>query len=187
MKPVFRVLTLLLTIIMSLTGIEGETRTIAYRSREIAQRSATANKKQLITLVVPSSAIVRFKQGGSYTGELTAFNSQNLRIAANGSSEIVSLSQISQVEFPGDLWIFTPEETRKRVPIRGITIPLEAVPVMGFNLEDPPYTATLNLETVLSHEEFERLSGQTNRIYVVKEILFESTKTMTIKIVRARR
>lgn len=88
--------------------------------------------------------------------------------------------------FQGDVWIVTPEGTRKRVPIRGITIPLAAIPVTAFKLENPPQTAMLNLET-LNKEEFERLSSQTDRIHVVKKILFESPQTMTIRIVGARR
>ena len=187
MKAAKGSLTLALTIAISLAGMGGDALTTAYRSREIAQRSGTVNQERLLTVAVPSSAIVRLKQGGSYTGGLTAFNSRNLVIAANGSSETVPLSQIKQVEFQGDVWIVTPEGTRKRVPIRGITIPLEAVPVTAFNLGNPPHTAMLNLETVLNQEEFERLSGQTDRIHVVKKILFESPETMTIRIVGARR
>ncbi len=187
MKGAFQGLTLALAIIISLTGIREEARTTTYKSWEIAQSSGTANKEQLLEVAVPSSAIVRLKQEGSYTGELIAFNSTNLMIAANGFSETVLLSQIKQVEFQGDVWIDTPAGTRKRVPIRGITIPLKAVPVTAFNLGNPPHTAMLNLETVLSQEEFERLSSQTNRIHVVKKILFESSETMTIRIVGARR
>ena len=154
----------------------------------MSQNLEIAKNEQLLEVAVPSSAIVRLKQGGSYKGELIAFNTKNLEIAANGFSETVTLSQIKQVEFQEDVWIVTPNGTRKRVPIRGgITIPLEAVPVSALNLGNPPSTAILNLETVLSREEFERLSNQTDRIHVVKKILFESSEKMTIRIVGARR
>ncbi len=66
---------------------------------------------------MPSSAIVWLKQGGSYTGELIAFNSRNLTVAANSFSETVTLSQIKEVEFQGDVWIATPNGTRQGVPI----------------------------------------------------------------------
>ena len=187
MKRAFQGLTFTLAIILSLTVIREEAKTSTYKLWEITQSSPTANKEQLLEVVVPSSAIVRLKQKGSYTGELIAFNSKNLVITANGFSETVPLSKIEQVEFQGDVWIVTQAGTRKRVPIRGISIPLEAVPVTAFNLVNPPHTAMLNLETVLSQEEFDRLSSQTKRIHVVKKILFESSETMTIKIVGARR
>ena len=146
-----------------------------------------ANNEQLLEVAVPTSAIVRLKQGGSFTGELIAFNSRDLVITANGFSETVTLSEIQQVEFQGDVWIATTNGTRKRVPIRGLTIPLEAVPVSALNLGNPPSKAVLNLETVLSREEFEKLSGQPDRIHVLKKILFESSEKMTIRIVGARK
>ncbi len=187
MKVVFRLFTLVLTIVMSLSGIGGDARTTAYRSWEIAQRSQTSKKEQLLEVAVPTSAIVRLTPKKSYTGELIDFNSRNLEITANGFSEKVALSEVKQIEFKGDVWIVTPNGTRKRVPIRGITIPLEGVPVKAFKLENPPHKAMLDLATVLNEEEFERLSGQTNRVHVVKKILFESSETMTIRIVAARR
>ena len=187
MKKALWKLTFALAIIISVTGIKGEARTNVENSSKISQSSEIANNEQLLEVAVPSSAIVRLKQGGSYTGELTAFNSRDLVISANGFSETVTLSQIKQVEFQGDVWITTTNGTRKRVPIRGLTIPLEAVPVSALNLGNPPSTAVLNLETVLSREEFEKLSGQTDRIHVLKKILFESSEKMTIRIVGARR
>ena len=187
MKVVFWVFTLASIITMSSTRIGADARTAPYRLWQIAQRSGTANKEQLLEVAVPSSAIVRLKQGGSYTGELIAFNSGNLQLAANGSSETVPLSQIKQVEFQDDVWIVTPAGTRKPVPIRGITIPIEAVPITAFNLENPPHTALLKLETVLSQSEFERLSSKADRIHVLKKIQFESSEKMTIMIVGARR
>lgn len=189
MKVVFRVLNLALTIAISLSlaGIDAEARKITDEAGEIEQPSETTNKEQLLEVAVPPSAIIRLKQEGSYTGELIAFNSTNLVITANGFSETVPLSQIKQVEFQGEIWIDSPTGSRKRLPIRGLSIPFEAVPVTAFNLGNPPNTAILDLETVLSEPEFERISSQTKRIHVVKKILFESSETMTIKIVGAKR
>ncbi len=186
MQGVYRVCNLAIIFAVLIPGIGADASLTADKSWKIAQSSPSINEEQLLEVVVPSSTIVRLKQGGSYTGMLTAFNSQNLAIAANGFSETVPLSQIQELEFQGDVWIPTPEGNRKRVPIRGITIPLEEIPVNAFNLGNPPQTAVLNLETVLSQEEFERLSGQTEKIHVVKKILFESAETMTIRLVGAR-
>ena len=192
MKVVFRLFTLALIITTYLSGIGGNARISAYRSWEIAQTSENTNKEQLFEVVVPTSAIIRLTQGKSYTGELRAFNAQNLEITANNFSQIFSLSQIKQVEFQGDVWIVTPNGTKKRLPIRGITIPLEKVPVTAFKLENPPHKAMLDLGTVLNEEEFDRLSSKTNKIHVVKKILFDSQEnklpeTMTIRIVPAKR
>ncbi len=194
MNVVFRLFTLALIITTSLSGIGGNARISAYRSWEIAQTSENINKEQLLEVFVPTSAIVRLTKGGSYTGELRAFNAQNLEITANNFSQIFSLSQIKQVEFQGDVWIVTPNGTKKRLrlPIRGITIPLEKVPVTAFKLENPPHKAILDLGTVLNEEEFDRLSSKTNKIHVVKKILFDSQEnklpeTMTIRIVPAKR
>ncbi len=187
MKVVLRLFTLALTITICLSCMDRDTRTIPYSSSEMTPKSKNTNKEPLLELAVPNSAIVRLKQGNSYTGKLTAFNVENLEIVANSFSETVTFSQIKQVEFQGDIWIVISNETRKRVPIRGLSIPLEAVPVNAFKLENPPHKAVLDLGTVLNEEEFERLSSQTNKIYVVKKILFDSSETMTIRIVAVRR
>lgn len=177
-------LAIIVAVLISGLGANGSL--TADKSWKIAQGSPSINQEQSLEVVLPTSTIVRLKQGGSYTGMLAAFNSQSLEIAANGFSETIPLSQIQEVEFQGDVWISTPEGNRKRVPIRGITIPLEEVPVNAFNLGNSPQTAILNLEKVLSQEQFERLSSQTEKIHVVKKILFESAETMTIRLVGAR-
>jgi hypothetical protein len=187
MKVVFQSLTLALAFAISVTGVEGNSRTIPYSFGGMAQGLEAQKKEQVLEIAVPSLAIVSLKPGSSYTGALTAFNSRNLTIAAGGYSKTFSLSQIKQVEFQGDVWIVTPDGTRKRLPIRGIPIPLEVVPVTAFQLENPPHRAKVNLETVLSREEFERLSSPTDRIHVVKKILFVSPEKMTISIVAAKR
>lgn len=50
----------------------------------------------------------------------------------------------------------------------------------------------VDLATVLNEEEFDRLSSKTNKIHIVKKILFDSQEnklpeTMTIRIVAAKR
>ncbi|MEM9276438.1 MAG: hypothetical protein AAGA80_26335 [Cyanobacteria bacterium P01_F01_bin.143] len=187
MNQAFWRLTVAFAIIISLAGIKGEARTNGNNSWQISQSTEIANNEQLLNVLVPPSAIIRFKQGGSSTGELIAFNSQDLVISASGSSATVALSEITEVEFQGDIWISTPNGTRKRVPIRGTSIPLEAVPVSALNLDNSPSTAEINLENVLSKEEFDKLTGQTNRIHVIKKILFESSEKITIRIVGARK
>lgn len=186
MQGVYRFCNLAIIFVVLIPGLGADESLTADKSGKIAQSSPSINQEQLLEVVVPSSTIVRLKQGGSYTGMLTAFNSQNLVITANGFSETVPLSQIQELEFQGDVWIPIPEGNRRRVPIRGITIPLEAVPVNAFNLGNPHQRATVNLEKVLSQEEFERLSGLTEKIYVVNKILFESADIMTIRLVGAR-
>ena len=187
MKVAFWKLTFAFVIILSVIGIKGEARTNVENSGKISQSSLIANNQQLLEVAVPSSAVVRLPQGGSSTGELTAFNPKDLVISASGFSETVALSEIKEIEFQGDVWITTTSGTRKRVPIRGLTIPLEAVPVSALNLDTPPSKAVLNLETVLSKEEFEKLTGQTKRIHVIKKILFDSSDKMTIDVVGARK
>ena len=187
MNQAFWKLTFAVAIIIALAGIKGEARTNVNNSWQISQSSEIVNNEQLLNVLVPPSAIVRVKQGGSSTGELIAFNSKDLVISANGSSATVALSEITEIEFQGDIWIATENGTRKRVPIRGTSIPLDAVPVSALNLSDPPSTAEINLENVLSTEEFEKLTGQAKRIHVIKKILFESSEKMTIRIVGARK
>lgn len=177
MKVVFRFFILALTITMSLAGIGADARTDPYKLWQIGQRLEFKRQERLLEVAIRESAIIRFKRGGSYTGKLTAFNSQNLTIDSEGSSETIPLSQIEEVEFQGSIWF---EGKKTRPPIRGIKI-LPDLPVTALNLANPPIVASLSLKT-MSSEGFERFSSNANCPCTISKIILQSTEKMTVKL-----
>ena len=186
MKGISLVFALVCVTIIFLAGLGENVTATTTGQLELVQNSGISNQK-ILEVVLPVSAIVRLTSGGSYTGELTAFNSTNLTLSASGFSQIVPLAQIRQVDFQGDVWIPNEAGTRRRGRIRGLTQTLVGVPLTALELGDPSNIGTLNLETVLSQEEYERLSSNPERIHVIKELLFETPGETTVKVVAVRR
>ena len=183
MKKTFWKLTFAVAIIIPLTAIGVKVRTAPYKQWQIAQSLQFKKQERLLEVAIRESAIVRFKQGGSYSGKLTAFNSQNLTIDIEGTSETIPLSQIEEVEFQGAVWI-RGEPTRP--PIRGIKI-LPDLPLTALELANPPIKASLSLKT-MSSEGFERFSRNENCPCMISKIILQdtdtlqSTKKMTVKL-----
>ena len=177
MKGVFRFFILALTITMSLAGIGVEARTAPYKLWQIAQRLEFDRQQRLLEVAIRESAIIRFKRGGSYTGKLTAFNSQNLTIELAGNSETIPLSQVEEIKFQGAIW-FKGERTYP--PIRGIKI-LPDLPVTALNIANPPIVASLSLKT-MSSEGFARFSSNANCPCTISKIILEGREKMTVKL-----
>ncbi len=186
MKGISRVFALACVTIIFLAG-SGETVTVTPPGQvRLAQNSGSSNQR-VLEVALPESVIVRLTAGGSYTGELTAFNSTHLTVSASGFSQTVSLGQIRQVDFQGNVWIPNPDGQRRSRRIRGIALTLEGVPVNALEIENSSNLALLNLEEVLSDEEFAQLSSNPDRIHAVKQLRFESSEIMAVRIVAVRR
>ncbi len=177
MKGVFRFLTLAMTVTMPLVGIGAKAGTALYKISQIAQSLEFNRQERLLEVAIRESAIIRFKRGGSYTGKLTAFNSQNLTIELAGTSETIPLSKIEEIKFQGAI-VFEGERTYP--PIRGIKI-LSDLPIVAFNLIEPPITASLSLKT-MSSEGFARFSNNANCPCTISTIILHSTEKMTVKL-----
>ncbi|MGK7914976.1 MAG: hypothetical protein AB4038_05435 [Prochloraceae cyanobacterium] len=183
MKQAFWKLTFAFAIIIPLSMIGKQVRTAPYEQWQIAQNLQFKRQERLLEVAIRESAIVRFKEGGSYSGKLTAFNPQNLTIEIEGTSETISLSQIEEVEFQGSIYI---RGKPTRPPIRGIKI-LSDLPVTALELADPPIMASLSLKT-MSSEGFERFSKNENCPCMISKIRLldtdslQSTAKMTVKL-----
>ena len=177
MKALLRNLTLALIIAIPLAGTGLEATTTPYKPWHIAQRLQFDREQRLLEVAIRESAIIRLKQGGSYTGKLTAFNSQELTIELEGTSKTIPFSQIDKVNFQGSVIL---EGKKIRPPIRGIKI-LPDLPVTALELANPPIMASLSLKT-MSSEGFERLSGNANCPCTISELLLESPEKMTVKL-----
>ncbi len=156
----------------------------------ILAQSIDNNKQnqQLLTVAIPKSATIFPKKGESSTGQLTAFDAKNLSLTVQDYSQSFPIKDIKQMDFSkDDVWIVTPEGTSRRLPIRGIPIPIDNIPIISFRLNDELIEGTINLEQVLTPEQFEKLTKDPKKIRVVKTIIFQDSETLTIKLIATKR
>lgn len=155
----------------------------------ILAQSIDNNKQnqQILTVAIPKSATIFLKEGKSYTGQLNAFDAKNLSLTAENYSQSFPIKDIKQIDFSkDDVWIVTPEGTSRRLPIRGIPIPIENIPITSFRLNNELIQGTINLEQILTPEQFEKLTKDPKKIRVVKTIIFQDSETLTIKLISAK-
>ncbi|GAB4377391.1 MAG: hypothetical protein Kow00121_26700 [Elainellaceae cyanobacterium] len=184
MHDIYRVFVLICVTIIVLVGFSKDVTAKHGKPLELAQLaqiSESANQR-VLEVALPESATVRLTAGGSYTGELTAFNSTHLTLSANSYSETVPLAQVQQVEFQGDVWIRNADGVIRLGPVRGYPVTFNRVPVAALELADSSSIGRLNLNNVLNDEEFARLSRDTDRIHAVTKILFESSDVMEVTV-----
>jgi hypothetical protein len=187
MKAFFRRVTLVLAICISGGWIVTATLVTPDSTINSSQNREETSESKYLEVVVPDLATVFVEGKGSHTGQLTEFNSEKLTISAYGDSATFSTSDINRIEFKGTVWIPNPDGTMRELRrIRGVPIPIEEVPIAAFQLAESLHEATLNLETVLSEEEFAKLSREDDQIHSVKEIEFESPDTLTIFIAKTK-
>ncbi len=164
------------------------TQFISLDTNNKTELSQVKQNQQSLRVAVPKSATLFLKQGTSYTGQLTNFNINNLSLTAQDYSERFSIKDIKQINFSkDDIWLITPEGTTRRLPIRGIPIPIENIPTTSFRLNDELIQGTINLAQVLTPEQFEKLTKDPKKIRVVKTIIFQDSQTLTIKLISAKR
>jgi len=124
-------------------------------------------------VALPPTATVRLKQGGSLSGRLVGFSGSQLILSAASQSEAVPLGQVSMVEFAQlqDLWVNLPNGGRQQVrPIRGMSLPIPGVPRSAVKVNGATDTAIVDLTTVLSEEQFAKLTRHPSVVFVLKQI-----------------
>lgn len=150
------------------------------------QKIAIKQTQQILTVSVPELGTVYLKNKKSYSGKLTAFNTQSLTLSEDGFSQSFLLKDIEKVDFSLEtVWIETEEEIRRRLPIRGVAIPIDKIPLTGLKLENSLITATVNLSHLTS-TQFDKLTKDPDKVKVINTIIFEGDKTLTIKIVNSK-
>ncbi|MGB5769338.1 MAG: hypothetical protein WBM32_05625 [Crocosphaera sp.] len=164
------------------------TQFIALDTNNKIELSQVKQNQQSLRVAIPKSATIFLKQGTSYTGQLTTFDVNDLSLTAQDYSQRFSIKDIKQINFSkDDIWIITPEGTRRRLPIRGIPIPIDNIPLTSFRLNDELIEGTINLDQVLTPEQFEKLTKDPKKIRVVKTIIFQDSQTLTIKLISTKR
>lgn len=141
-------------------------------------QGSVRSQETALEVAVPDKATVVLKRGNPLTGGLTAFNQASLRLSAGGYSETVPLNQIKSIEFQGDVWI---EGEPLPSRIRGYVKTWPGVPVTAFRLQNPPQSAKVNLNRVLTPEELRKLLNIKDKVHVLYKISFNSPQKMTLE------
>ena len=170
-----------------ISGLSRNVSAVQTSAFHLTQDSSVLASQRLLDVAFPESATVNLACGGSYSGLLTYFSALAVTLSASGMSQIVPLAEISHISFYGNVWIPSPEGTRRRGRIRGLAQTIAGVPQSALVIESPYDVGTIDLFSALSNEEYERLSSNPNQIHAVKEIIFENSDEITIKVVSVRR
>jgi hypothetical protein len=132
-----------------------------------------------LMVTVPEQATIVRKQGKpTLTGQLTGFNSDNLRISALGYSKSVPLAEAKEINFNGDIWV---EGRRLPARIRGYVKSWTGVSISALKLLNPIQFANIDLNGVEAPEELQRLLKDRDKERVLSKLRFDSPRTMTVE------
>lgn len=149
---------------------------------EVPSTDLETAEPQLITVTLPEPVTVELLDGVSHTGELSAFGLHHLTIEASGVAQILSIDEVAKVVFSEDVWIENPDGTRQQTRIRGLTQTLENISPAALVIQPSNQTGILNLTDVLSSKEYSKLTGNFDRVYVLKALLFDGSGKMEAKV-----
>jgi hypothetical protein len=83
------------------------------------------------------------------------------------------MAKVSTIDFQqtNDLWVTLPNGVRQQLrPIRGLSLPLDALPGSALRVDAASATAIVNLEPVLTTEQFAKLTKNPDVVYVLKRL-----------------
>jgi len=169
-------------VMVLLTGAGINNLVEAVTQSDLARRGGSTQSGRILQVALPESATVRLTQGGSYSGNLTGFSSDNLTLSAGRQSITLAHSQIRQVEFSGTVWIPTPGGDVQLYRIRGLSQALENVPANALIWDGSSSLANLNLQGVLTQGEFSRLTRDSDLVYALIRVNFEPSNSNTMDV-----
>ena len=136
-------------------------------------RPAAAASRSAWPVALPATATVRLKQGGSLSGQLVALTPSALTLAVGPQRQTVAMAKVSTIDFQqtNDLWVTLPNGGRQQVrPIRGLSLPLDALPGFALRVDAASATAVVDLTSVLTAEQFAKLTNNLEVVYVLKRL-----------------
>lgn len=136
-------------------------------------RPAAAGSRSAWPVALPATAIVRLKQGGSLSGQLVALTPTAVTLAVGPQRQTVAMAKVSTIDFQqsNDLWVTLPNGIRQRVrPIRGLSLPLDALPSSALRVDAVSAVAIVDLTPVLSAEQFAKLTHNPDVVHVLQRL-----------------
>ena len=142
------------------------------QARAHAQPAATASRSAW-PVVLPATATVRLKQGGSLSGRLVKLTASAVTLAVGQQSQAVALTKVSTIEFaqPNNLWVTLRNGHRQQArPIRGLSLPFDALPSSAIQVDGVRDTLIVDLTPALTDEQFAKLSRNRDVVYVLNRL-----------------
>ncbi len=153
------------------------------QARAHARPAATASRSAW-PVGLPATATVRLMQGGSLSGKLVALTATTLTLAVGQQSQTVPRKLVSSVGFtqPNDLWVTLPRGRRQLRPIRGLSLPIDALPSSAIQVDGRSDIAMVDLTTVLTDEQFAKLTRNPEVIYVLNRLEVGPDGTIGLRV-----
>lgn len=137
-----------------------------------ARPAATASRSAW-RVALPATATVRLKQGGSLSGQLVALTPSALTLAVGPQRQTVAMAKVSTIDFQqgNDLWVTLPNGIRQQVrPIRGLSLPLDALPGSALQVDAASAVAIVDLTPVLTSQQFAKLTHNPAVVHVLQRL-----------------
>jgi hypothetical protein len=150
----------------------------------VAQARQTAASRSAWPVGLPATATVRLRQGGSLRGRLVALTATTLTLAVGQQSQTVPRNLVSSVEFaqPNDLWVTLPRGRRQLRPIRGLSLPIDALPSSAVQVDGRSDTAMVDLTVVFTDEQFAKLIRNPDVFYVLDRLELGPEGTIDLRV-----
>ena len=146
---------------------------LAWSQAAAQARPAAAASRSAWPVALPASATVRLKQGGSLSGQLVALSPTALTLAVGPQRQTVAMAKVSTIDFQqsNDMWVTLPNGIRQQVrPIRGLSLPLDALPGSALRVDADSATAIVDLTQVLTVEQFAKLTHNPDVVHVLQRL-----------------
>jgi hypothetical protein len=146
---------------------------VAWSQAAAQARPAAAASRSAWPVALPATAIVRLKQGGSLSGQLVALTPTALTLAVGPQRQTVAMAEVSTIDFQqsNDLWVTLPNGIRQQVrPIRGLSLPLDALPGSALRVDAASAIAIVDLTPVLTAEQFAKLTHNPDVVHVLQRL-----------------
>ena len=149
-----------------------------------ARQAATASRSAW-PVALPATATVRLKRGGSLSGRLVNLTASSVTLAAGQQRESVAMDQVSTIDFPqpNHLWVYLPNGRRQQVrPIRGLSLPIDPLSSSSIQVDGARDVAIVDLTTVLTEEQFAKLSRTPDVVYVLNRLEVEADGLLALRV-----
>lgn len=135
-------------------------------------------------VALPATATVRLKQGASLSGRLVKLTASTITLALGQQSQTLELAKVSSIEFtkPNDLWVTLPNGRRQLRPIRGLSLPIDALPSSAIQVERGSDTALVDLTAVLSEAQFAKLTRNPDLVYVLNWLEVSADGSIRLRV-----
>jgi len=136
-------------------------------------RPVAAASRSAWSVVLPATATVRLKQGGSLSGRLVKLTVSAVTLSVGHQNQTVALTKVSTIEFaqPNNLWVTLSNGRRQQArPIRGLSLPFDALPSSAIQVDGVRDTLIVDLTSALTDEQFAKLTRNPEVVHVLKRL-----------------